>query len=124
MIIIIYSNYVVFDYEGVPQRRSRAERENFQFNSVRENTRDDQGFAGGGDDVDHPVDNHVDIENYEYEDNQIATQCSAKEEANSGSGFSSSVATRIQEIKVRLGICQKIYTTQFSGERILHTENA
>ena len=24
----------------------------------------------------------------------------------------------------RLGICQKIYTTQFSGERILHTENA
>ena len=23
----------------------------------------------------------------------------------------------------RLGICQKIYTTQFSGERILHTEN-
>ena len=25
---------------------------------------------------------------------------------------------------VRLGICQKIYTTQFSGERILHTENA
>ena len=24
----------------------------------------------------------------------------------------------------RLGICQKIYTTQFSGARILHTENA
>ena len=24
----------------------------------------------------------------------------------------------------RLGICQKIYTTQFSGEGILHTENA
>ena len=24
----------------------------------------------------------------------------------------------------RLGICQKIYTTQFSGEKILHTENA
>ena len=24
----------------------------------------------------------------------------------------------------RLEICQKIYTTQFSGERILHTENA
>ena len=24
----------------------------------------------------------------------------------------------------RLGICQNIYTTQFSGERILHTENA
>ena len=24
----------------------------------------------------------------------------------------------------RLGICQKIYTTQFSGERILHYENA
>ena len=24
----------------------------------------------------------------------------------------------------RLGICQKIYTTQFSGKRILHTENA
>ena len=24
----------------------------------------------------------------------------------------------------RLGICRKIYTTQFSGERILHTENA
>ena len=24
----------------------------------------------------------------------------------------------------RLGICQKIYTTQFLGERILHTENA
>ena len=23
----------------------------------------------------------------------------------------------------RLGICQKIYTTQFSGERILHTKN-
>ena len=25
---------------------------------------------------------------------------------------------------LRLGICQKIYTTQFSGERILHSENA
>ena len=25
---------------------------------------------------------------------------------------------------LRLGICQKIYTTQFSGEKILHTENA
>ena len=25
---------------------------------------------------------------------------------------------------VRLGICQKIYMTQFSGERILHIENA
>ena len=24
---------------------------------------------------------------------------------------------------LRLGICQKIYTTQFSGERILHTKN-
>ena len=24
----------------------------------------------------------------------------------------------------RLGICQKIYTTQFLGEKILHTENA
>ena len=24
----------------------------------------------------------------------------------------------------RLGICQKIYTTQFLGKRILHTENA
>ena len=24
----------------------------------------------------------------------------------------------------RLGICQKIYTTEFPGERILHTENA
>ena len=24
----------------------------------------------------------------------------------------------------RLGICQKIYRTEFSGERILHTENA
>ena len=24
----------------------------------------------------------------------------------------------------RLEICQKIYTTQFSGKRILHTENA
>ena len=24
----------------------------------------------------------------------------------------------------RLEICQKIYTTKFSGERILHTENA
>ena len=27
-------------------------------------------------------------------------------------------------ILYRLGICQKIYTTQFSGEKILHTENA
>ena len=26
--------------------------------------------------------------------------------------------------ETRLGICQKIYTTQFSGEKILHTENA
>ena len=26
--------------------------------------------------------------------------------------------------KLRLGICQKIYTTKFSDERILHTENA
>ena len=26
--------------------------------------------------------------------------------------------------KLRLGICQKIYTTQFSGEKFLHTENA
>ena len=25
---------------------------------------------------------------------------------------------------LRLGICQKIYTTQFSGGKILHTENA
>ena len=25
---------------------------------------------------------------------------------------------------IRLEICQKIYTTQFSGNRILHTENA
>ena len=25
---------------------------------------------------------------------------------------------------IRLVICQKIYTTQFSGEKILHTENA
>ena len=25
---------------------------------------------------------------------------------------------------IRLGICQKIYRTEFSGERILHTENA
>ena len=25
---------------------------------------------------------------------------------------------------LRLEICQKIYTTKFSGERILHTENA
>ena len=24
----------------------------------------------------------------------------------------------------RLGICQKIYTTQFTGKRILHTKNA
>ena len=28
------------------------------------------------------------------------------------------------ECGFRLGICQKIYTTQFSGEKILHTENA
>ena len=101
MIIIIQSNYDVFDQEGVPQRRSRTERENFQFNSVGEDTRDDQGFAGGGDDVDDPVDNHADIENYEYEDNQIAIQGSGsakeEEEANSGSGFSSSAATRVQE---------------------------
>ena len=27
-------------------------------------------------------------------------------------------------LALRLGICQKIYTTQFSGEKILHTENA
>ena len=27
------------------------------------------------------------------------------------------------ETQIRLGICQKIYTTQFSAERILHTEN-
>ena len=26
--------------------------------------------------------------------------------------------------RTRLGICQKIYTTKFSGKRILHTENA
>ena len=26
--------------------------------------------------------------------------------------------------KTRLGICQKIYTTQFTGKRILHTKNA
>ena len=26
--------------------------------------------------------------------------------------------------KIRLEICQKTYTTQFSGARILHTENA
>ena len=26
--------------------------------------------------------------------------------------------------QLRLGICQKIYTTQFLGEKILHTENA
>ena len=32
--------------------------------------------------------------------------------------------TKEEEDKGRLGICQKIYTTQFSGERILHTENA
>ena len=39
----------------------------------------------------------ADIEN--YEDNQIAIQGSgsAKEEANSGSGFNSSAATRIQD---------------------------
>ena len=29
-----------------------------------------------------------------------------------------------KEAANRLEICQKIYTTQFSGERILHTENA
>ena len=28
------------------------------------------------------------------------------------------------ETQIRLGICQKNYTTQFSAERILHTENA
>ena len=28
------------------------------------------------------------------------------------------------DLRSRLEICQKIYTTQFSGERILHTENA
>ena len=28
------------------------------------------------------------------------------------------------EARDRLEICQKIYTTQFSGARILHTENA
>ena len=27
------------------------------------------------------------------------------------------------QFRFRLGICQKIYTTQFSGERILHTKN-
>ena len=30
----------------------------------------------------------------------------------------------IIDIKDRLEICQKIYTPKFSGERILHTENA
>ena len=29
-----------------------------------------------------------------------------------------------QNTTYRLGICQKIYTTKFSGKRILHTENA
>ena len=33
-------------------------------------------------------------------------------------------AERKEKRGTRLGICQKIYTTQFSGERILHTENA
>ena len=28
------------------------------------------------------------------------------------------------QFRFRLGICQKIYTTKFSDERILHTENA
>ena len=27
-------------------------------------------------------------------------------------------------IILRLGICQKIHATQFSGEKFLHTENA
>ena len=31
---------------------------------------------------------------------------------------------KIGWFSVRLEICQKIYTTKFSGERILHTENA
>ena len=31
---------------------------------------------------------------------------------------------QLQRSIVRLGICQKTYTTQFSGARILHTENA
>ena len=30
----------------------------------------------------------------------------------------------LQLYSARLGICQKIYRTEFSGERILHTENA
>ena len=30
----------------------------------------------------------------------------------------------LSEYCTRLEICQKIYTTKFSGERILHTENA
>ena len=30
----------------------------------------------------------------------------------------------LARLTYRLGICQKIYTTQFSGEKILHTENA
>ena len=29
-----------------------------------------------------------------------------------------------RKIEARLGICQKIYRTEFSGEKILHTENA
>ena len=37
--------------------------------------------------------------------------------------FSSGSAAKTSPV-IRLGICQKIYTTQFSGERILHTENA
>ena len=35
-----------------------------------------------------------------------------------------SLAFDQERARDRLGICQKIYTTQFSGERILHTENA
>ena len=30
----------------------------------------------------------------------------------------------VNQLKPTLKICQKIYTTQFSGERILYTENA
>ena len=67
-------------------------------------------------DDDDPVDNHADdhgdIESNEDEDNQITIKGSVEEEeeANSGSGFSSSVATRIQETSRVLQVrCEGVF---------------
>ena len=59
---------------------------------------------------------------------QASTNCgirrSSIEEHGEGLENMENLETWKTSTRCRLGICQKIYTTQFSGERILHTENA